>query len=213
MLHKLSVWLLKKIVLRGEAKQNLAFNYAMTEQELDRIGKFRLAQYQRRLPYMLSSLDPDGQDAFDQHSYHFYIQDEQHILAVVRYTPAPFELAQLLQKDQFFAVLTENNQEKTLEISRLIAADTHHYRGLMPALLLYSSLYLSLVGGYRYYITYCRADRAAKFSSFRQNVTQQQFKIPSRGEQHYLLYAGTLSSACWQGIRSAYQRRVKKNHA
>ena len=57
MLHKLSVWLLKKIVLRGEAKHQLAFNYAITEQELDRIGEFRVAQYQRRLPYMLSSLD------------------------------------------------------------------------------------------------------------------------------------------------------------
>ncbi|GEM_PF-5754008 len=212
MLHKLSVWLLKKIVLRGEAKHQLAFNYAITEQELDRIGEFRVAQYQRRLPYMLSSLDADGQDAFDQHSYHFYIQDNQQILAVVRYTPAPFELEQLLDKDQFLAVLTENNQEKTLEISRLIAADTHHYRGLMPALLLYSSVYLSIVGGYRYYITYCRADRAAKFLSFRQTGNQQQFKIPSRGEQSYLLYAGTLSSACWQGIRSAYNKR-KKNHA
>lgn len=212
MLHKLSVWLLKKIVLRGEAKHHLAFNYAITEQELDRIGEFRVAQYQRRLPYMLSSLDADGQDAFDQHSYHFYIQDNQQILAVVRYTPAPFELEQLLDKDQFLAVLTENNQEKTLEISRLIAADIHHYRGLMPALLLYSSVYLSIVAGYRYYITYCRADRAGKFSSFRQTGNQQQFKIPSRGEQSYLLYAGTLSSACWQGIRSAYNKR-KKNHA
>lgn len=208
-MNRLFTKLIVKLLIRGGSTHHLKFGLTRPHQPIQPITVFRLAQYHRRVPYMLQALDAQGCDAFDQHSFHFYLKHEDQIIAVIRYSPAPFELEQLYLKDQLSQLIHKKQWVKTLEISRLIVDDECVYKGLMPALMLYSSLYLLRYTSYRYYLTYCTHANADKFKAFRGQKPNAVFYLEQRAKQQYFLYFGHLGYAILRGLLCAIQRKLK----
>lgn len=203
--------LLKSAVLKGQNRHHLQFKCAKTPLELQRILDFRLAEYQKQLPYMLETLDEHGQDNYDASAYHFYVQDGERILAVVRFNRYPFESMQWIEPQKFSPHIGLQQLDQTLEISRLITAQQHGYKRLMPSLLLFSSLYLWRYTNYRYYMAYCKESNKDKFKGFRAMQTELSFSIQCRGEHAYSFYFGEIKQALLQGGKTAFRmNKLKK---
>ena len=211
MTHQLLSYIVKKLLIRHPSGQKIKFCVLSTAAELEQIAAFRLEQYQRRLPYMLQELNSQGLDGFDARSLHIYLKDQQEILAVVRFSPRPFELESLYSATAIQKAINNKKLGKTVEISRLIVIDKEGYKGLMPALMLYCSIYLLCCTKYRYYISYCKMSNAEKFRGFRALKANSAFHIQARGEHQYLLYFGHVAQAMLEGIISAIQRKFKLN--
>ena len=206
--------LLKNAVLKGQNRQNLQFKCAETPADLQRILDFRLAEYQKQLPYMLETLNEQGQDNYDASAYHFYVQDRERILAVVRFNRYPFESMQWIEPQKFSPHIAAQQLDQTVEISRLITAQQHGYKRLMPSLLLFSSLHLLRYTDYRYYMAYCKEQNKDKFKGFRSMQTQLNFSIQCRGEHAYSFYFGEIKQALLQGLKTAFKfNQAKKDHA
>lgn len=68
------------------------------------------------MPYILEALNEQGQDQYDESAYHFYVQDQERILAVVRFNTQPFESMQWIEAQKFSPHMSSTQLDQTLEI-------------------------------------------------------------------------------------------------
>ncbi|NOK12700.1 GNAT family N-acetyltransferase [Corallococcus exercitus] len=170
---------------------------------IERIQRFRDAQYRERLSYMLSpeQLQIDWRLQLDERSAHFGASWGERLVGGLRITPAPFEfhalagsLAELAPRFRGYA-----------EFSRLVVDPDARGAYVTPRLLVAACTW-AMQEGYVGIVGLCR--RAARTMFERYGLTaasEEQHHVPLRGPQPYTLMMGT-----WPQLIAASTRLTQR---
>ncbi|NOK22038.1 GNAT family N-acetyltransferase [Corallococcus carmarthensis] len=171
--------------------------------DVERIQRFRDAQYRERLSYMLSpeQLQIDWRLQLDERSAHFGASWGERLVGSLRITPAPFE----------FHALAGSLEEQAprfrgyAEFSRLVVDPDARSAYVTPRLLLAACTW-AMQEGYVGIIGLCR--RASRTVFERYGLTaasEEQHSVPLRGPQPYTLMMGT-----WPQLIAASTRLTQR---
>ncbi len=113
-------------------------NKTNSASELEELYRLRYKVYCEEYKYIDQDKHPNKfeTDEYDQYSDHFVMRDKTHEIAamvrVIKYSREGFPLEKFFQRN---VQLSQDDQEKTVEISRLIVAQKYRKKGLLLFLL------------------------------------------------------------------------------
>lgn len=187
--------LLSQMVAAPRVEGHLGFYPVRTPEQWEGVLRFRLEQYEKRLPYMLHELGPDGTDALDARSTTFAAQWNGDVVATIRLTPHPYETSQYVSEDSLTRFLGEAWDSSYLEWSRLLIDGEAPIRRLMPAMLVYAGLHVLSSTRYSHYFGYASLRVQPVFARFRMTADTETFSIPKRGDHAYALLKGDFADS------------------
>jgi N-acyl-L-homoserine lactone synthetase len=180
----------KKIVV-GDDKRGLSFSIVNSPSKWAQIRQLRLDVYNRKLPYMCDVLGDDGTDIFDSRSVVFGCWYRGQAIATIRFTTGPFEIADFIPENIADMAYPPEQRHKTLEFSRLIVDSNHDLSRVLPGLLIYTGLNISLFTDYDHYIGFTKSSVYNKLQRFMVSSLDAPFSIPSRGKHTYKILHGS----------------------
>ncbi len=162
-----------------------------SQEDLEKVGQFRLKAYEFKKPYMVNALDSKGLDILDNSSKVFAAWINNQVVATVRLSHFPFESSDLIDPQILQEFLGQDYQNQYLEWSRLLINPEIKSTALLPSLIYFAGMHILKIDGYPYYFGYSTPIVRKLFSRFGISSRQVNFTIPSRGEHKYYLLKGS----------------------
>lgn len=166
---------------------------------------FRIQQYQQQTPYLLSEEQQrlEARMQLDERSTHFVALRGEQLLATLRVTPFPFELAELTPELAQAALPFI----RFAEFSRLVCEQSA--RGaLLGTRLMGEACLWALEQGFEGVIALCKQDRRPLFERYGLSPqADRTFRVPSREHGAYSLMAGRWPDIITGALRT-FQREA-----
>lgn len=183
------------LFISGEAKHNIRFCEVTTEEDWRAVRALRQRWYPVLLPYLTNVLDADGSDRHDRHSFVYGAFINNRAVATIRATSYPYESLDYVDETRLANYLGGNWKTDYIEWGRLLVDPQFAKMRLTQGLITYAGLRLFTLTPYRAYFGYSKPAVRDLLSSLPFDREGLQFKIPSRGNHHYVLFRGDFKNA------------------
>ena len=204
------IQLVGKAIVRNQSSGNLRFSEVIDDKTWKAVLATRLKVYNKRVSYLLSELDSNGQDELDCNSFVFVAWWNDQVVATVRANLYPYEALKYLDEQQLAHFLGNKWKSEYIEWGRLVVDDSYHLNGIMPGLIRYAGLRLLFFTHYRFYFGYTRSGMRRLLWNFQTSQEDIKFSIPKRGEQIYSLFKGQFASDVWSALIRFLQKKLIK---
>lgn len=193
---------------------HVRYRVARGSESFAKIGSLRQDVYRTaKSSYLLSELDKDGLDSFDQNATSFIAEVRSapgDVFAAIRTVRYPFEVLQFVSEDYLARNLGSRDRVRTVEVSRLVSSQPN--RAVTNGLILFGGVYLVLQGVTRYFAYVALPEGAAS------RPTINGFAIPNRNPNGYSIVSGSIAKHAarigpriWRNTKSRGSKVVKKS--
>jgi hypothetical protein len=193
------------IVIRT-AIPNVRFCEVTSGEDWRRVRELRQRCYPVSLPYLVDVIEPDGSDRYDRHSFVYAAFVGDRPVATIRATTYPYETLDHVSEAELATFLGPSWKTDYIEWGRLLVDHSYSKARITPALITYAGLRILALTPYRKYLGYTKPNVRALISRFAFEAETLRFKIPSRGNHHYLLIKGSLNAGAVREIPNWLRR-------
>lgn len=176
---------------------SLKFQIAASPIVQERVFSFRQAVYNGSMEHLLhqnNKMHP-AEDKFDAHSYIFYCQNGNDIVATCRWTPnfaGTWELTELSTN----CFLPQVDPEDFIESSRLVICPSARNCGVAEVMVYFSCLWLTRYTKFNSYFAVCSPPLARFYKHFGLRVwSPQEIFLKGRSQRRYLIICGSLTES------------------